>query len=147
MEPLTLPGTLDSLDSLLDYALAAAGEAGLDKKASYQLRLALDEIATNIVLHGYAESGRDGDVTIRAEITDEALVVTLEDTAVQYDPLQRGAPSEEELNMPIGDRPIGGLGVFLAIQGVSEFRYEWDDPYNRNIFVVNRTPEPASPTS
>lgn len=147
MDPLTLPGTLDSLDGLIDYALEAAEAAGLEKKATYQLRLALDEIATNIVLHGYAEAEREGDVTIRADITDTALIITLEDTAIPYDPLQRGSPSEEELHRPISERPIGGLGVFLAIQGVSDFRYEWDDPYNRNIFVVSRTPEPVSSDS
>ncbi|MGA9380780.1 MAG: ATP-binding protein, partial [Phormidium sp.] len=53
MEQLTVPGTLDSLSKISDYVLSAASAAGLDKKASYKLRLAVDEIATNVIVYGY----------------------------------------------------------------------------------------------
>src|SRR5438552_8818951 len=81
MDPLTLPATLESLEPLVQYVLSAAAAAGLDRKASYRLRLAVDEIATNIITHGYAESHIDGDVLVHANVGDERLVITLEDWA------------------------------------------------------------------
>ena len=66
MKPITVPGTLASLSLIRDYARAAAAEAGLDKKRTYRLELAVDEIATNIVNHGYQEAGLTGDVVVRA---------------------------------------------------------------------------------
>ena len=137
MKPLTVPGTLDSLSLIRNYARAAAVEAGLDKKRTYRLELAVDEIATNIVNHGYLEAGLMGDVVARATIDAHALTITLEDTAVPFDPGRLKRP--EQIDLPIAERPIGGLGVFLAIENVDEFRYEYVDGHNRNIFVVKRT--------
>ena len=52
MQPLTLPGTLDALQPIRDYVKDLAKGAGLDDSAVYNLCLAVDEIATNVVLHG-----------------------------------------------------------------------------------------------
>lgn len=81
MQPLTVPGTLDSLKAIANYVLAAAAAAGLDKKASYHLHLAADEIATNIITYGYQEAGRSGAVDLRAELDENTLTVILEDRA------------------------------------------------------------------
>jgi len=135
-QPLTVPGTLDSLSLIRDTVRAAAAQAGLDRKRSYRLELAVDEIATNIVNHGYQEAGRTGDVVTRATIDEKALTITLEDTAVPFDPRRLRRP--EQIDLPLAERPIGGLGVFLAIENVDEFRYEYVDGHNRNIFVVQR---------
>jgi anti-sigma regulatory factor (Ser/Thr protein kinase) len=116
--------------------MAAATEAGLDKSSAYRLRLSVDEIATNIIVHGYDEAGRTGDVEVRTEIDDDTLRLYLEDTAVPYDPLQN--PPPVGLDSPLEERDIGGLGVYLAIQGVDEFRYEHVGDRNRNIFVMRR---------
>ena len=136
-QPLTVPGTLDSLSLIRDTVRAAAAQAGLDRKRSYRLELAVDEIATNIVNHGYQEAGRTGDVVTRATIDEKALTITLEDTAVPFDPRRLRRP--EQIDLPLAERPIGGLGVFLAIENVDEFRYEYVDGHNRNTFVVKRT--------
>ena len=138
MKPLTVPGTLASLALVREYVRAAATAAGLDRKRSYRLELAVDEIATNIVNHGYREAGLSGDVEVRARNTARALTITLSDTAVQFDPRRLERP--EQIDLPLAERPIGGLGVFLAMENVDEYRYEYVDGHNRNIFVVKRTP-------
>jgi anti-sigma regulatory factor (Ser/Thr protein kinase) len=136
MEPLTVSGTLDSLGPIAQYVITAAGAAGLDKKSTYKLRLAVDEIATNIIVHGYEEAGLSGDVLIHAALDDNSLTVILEDTAERYDPTQRDTP--DDMDKPLEDRRIGGLGVYLTMQGVDKFLYERVGDRNRNIFVVNR---------
>jgi anti-sigma regulatory factor (Ser/Thr protein kinase) len=137
MKPLTVPGTLDSLALIRDYVRQAAAQAGLDRKRAYRLGLAVDEIATNIVNHGYLKTGRTGDVVVRATIDADALTIALEDTAVPFRPRQLRRP--EQIDLPMAERPIGGLGVFLAMENVDELRYEYVDGRNRNIFVVKRT--------
>ena len=86
MEPLTVPGTLDALATIGKYVLAAAAVAGLDNKAAYRLRLAVDEIATNIIAYGYQPMGQDGVIDVRADIDEQTLTITLEDTAPAFDP-------------------------------------------------------------
>ena len=136
METKTFAGALDSLGLIRDFVAAAANTAGFDKKRTYDLCLAVDEIATNIILHGYEEAGRSGGVDVRAEIEGQRLTVTLEDDGDPFDPLQGKLPKEEDLSRPLEDRPIGGLGLFLALEGVDEFKYERAGGRNRNIFVV-----------
>jgi serine/threonine-protein kinase RsbW len=136
MQPLTLPGILDSLSVIGKYVNTAALEAGLDRKAAYKLRLAVDEIASNIIIHGYQEAGLSGEVVVRAKMDLETLTITLEDTSAPFDPLNKGRP--EQIDRPIAERPIGGLGIYLAVQSVDLFDYEYVNNRNRNIFIVNR---------
>ena len=136
MEPLTVPGTLDSLSAIGQYVTNAALEAGLDKKAAYRLRLAVDEIATNIVIHGYEEAGLSGDVMVLSELDPHSLTITLEDTSAPFDPRNLGRP--EHIDLPVEDRPIGGLGIYLTIENVDKFDYEYVNNRNRNIFMIKR---------
>ena len=145
MEPLTVPGTLDSLTIIGQYVNAAAAAAGLDKKVAYRLRLAVDEIATNIIVHGYEEAGRTGAVLVRAALDQAALTITLEDTAVPFDPRHRLRP--DQIDLPIEERPIGGLGVYLTTENVDRFEYEYVGNRNRNIFVMNRPQGAGSPAT
>ncbi len=137
MKPITVPGNLDALELISDYIMSAAQVAGLEKKATYNLRLAVDEIATNIIIHGYEEAGKDGMVEIKGILDEQALTIVLEDTGEKYDPTQK--PDQDDLDLPLEARQIGGLGVFLAIQSVDKFSYERIGEKNRNTFVVNLT--------
>jgi anti-sigma regulatory factor (Ser/Thr protein kinase) len=136
--PLTVPGQLDSLRAIRDYVINATSRAGLDKTLSNRMRLAVDEIVTNSIVHGYQESGTKGNVLIAADIDDDKLTIIVEDWAPYYDPTQHDMPTVEELGQPLDTRDIGGLGIFLAINGMDEFRYERVGDRNRSIFVMYR---------
>lgn len=137
MEHLTVPGTLDSLSEIAKYVLSAASAAGLDKKASYRLRLAVDEIATNVIIYGYEKANLQGNLDLQANIDESSLTIQMEDSSGAFDPVTKLAMEEETINLPMEERPIGGLGVYLAIQGVDRFLYERVGDRNRNIFIVN----------
>ncbi len=135
MENLTVAGTLDSLDAIAKYVMAVAAATGLDKKTAYNLRLAVDEIATNIIIHGYEEAGREGVLDLQTFVDEQTLTISLKDTGVPYNPNQRLTP--DDLDQPLEQRKIGGLGVYIAIQGVDKFIYERVGDRNHNIFIVN----------
>lgn len=136
MERKTFPGTLDSLAGIREVVKEEAQRAGLSKKAAYNLMLALDEIATNIIVHGYEETGTEGVVDVLVDHSDNRLTVILEDDAAPFDPLQRELPNEEFFARPLEERPIGGMGIHLTINAVDEFNYEFTNNRNRNIFIV-----------
>ncbi len=135
-DTLQLPATLDALGPIRAFVDAAASAAGLDHKASYRLRLAVDEIATNVITHGYEEAGLRGDLELQAWRNGETLTIILEDDAVPFDPTTLAEP--DDLGTPLEERAVGGLGVFLTVHGVDEFRYERVARRNRNIFVMHR---------
>jgi anti-sigma regulatory factor (Ser/Thr protein kinase) len=134
LEPLTVPGQPDAITQLLDYVAFAAAAAGLDEQRTYRLCLAVDEIATNIVHYAYDHGRVEGEITIAADQIGEALVVVLEDSGPPFDP--REAPAPGDLDRPLEERKDGGLGIYLALWGVDEFRYERAAGINRSTFVV-----------
>lgn len=136
MEQATFPGTLESLKPLRDYAEAAAKSVGLDSSTTYKLCLAVDEVATNIIEHGYNEAGRTGTLRISAEVYGNNLRVILEDDGVTYDPTEHVPPSEEVLASPLEERKIGGLGIYLARKGVDELEYHCNGTVNQTVFNV-----------
>ncbi len=136
MDALEVPGVLDSLQPIADFVKQASTEAGLERKEAYRLRLAVDEIATNVIVYGYEGSGQTGDLRIEMDLDAERLTLCLEDTSPAYDPTAQAPPPD--LTESLESRPIGGLGVFLTIQGVDDFRYEHVGGRNRNYFTVRR---------
>jgi serine phosphatase RsbU (regulator of sigma subunit)/anti-sigma regulatory factor (Ser/Thr protein kinase) len=146
MQPLILPATMDALQPVAAYVTNLATLEGLGKKAVYGLRLAVDEIVTNIVVHGYGENGQTGLLRVTGETLDKELVVTIEDSAPPFDPRKAGRSSP---NLSLDERQPGGWGVQLALESVDEFKYERVEGYNRNIFIVRKplgTAVQASPS-
>jgi len=111
LEPLTIPGRSEMLSQLMDYVVWAATAVGLGEQGIYRLSLAVDEIATNIVTHGYAEAERQGDL--------------------------RQVPQPDNLDRPLEELQDGGLGIFLALWGVDDFAYDRQGEVNRITFVMN----------
>lgn len=140
MRKLSVPASLDSLEEIGAYVVRAAAEAGLGPRAAYNLRLAVDEIATNIVSYGYGASG--GNITLSGERSPESLTIVVEDSGIPFDPLAREPLAEEELTRPLEERKIGGLGIHLVLKGVDSFRYEYAEGRNRNIFEMKLAPSP-----
>jgi anti-sigma regulatory factor (Ser/Thr protein kinase) len=136
---LTVPATLDSLAEIAAFVLATADAAGLDRRARYRLRLAVDELATNVILHGYAGAPDSSTIDVRTEQDEHTLTVVLEDAGVPFDPRQ--VPPPRDLVLPAEQRQVGGLGVYLALGGVDRFSYERAGGRNRNVLVMKR---PAS---
>jgi anti-sigma regulatory factor (Ser/Thr protein kinase) len=135
-DQLVLPATVNVLGDVRQFVKNAAAQAGLDRKSTYNLQLALDEIVTNVILYGYEASGLTGNIVLKSDITEKSLVITLEDTGIAYDPRTREMPDEVDLSKDLVDRPIGGLGIYLAINGVDEFNYERAGNRNINTFTV-----------
>ncbi len=137
METLTVPGTIDSLGAIAEYVKQAATIANLNSKAAYKLRLSVDEIATNIITHGYEEAGLTGQIYLRAYIDNFSLTLAIEDTGVIYNPKEKASLQKEYFNQTLETREVGGLGIHLVLESVDEFRYERVGDRNRNIFIMH----------
>ena len=136
MEQIRVPATLDSLAALRTRVEEAAAAAGLDRTASYRLVLAVDEIATNIVTHGYEAHGIAGTIGLAVQRGDGWLRVTLEDTAPPFDPRAAAQPDAATLSLPLEQRPVGGLGVMLSLSGVDDLDYQQVAGGNRTVLGV-----------
>jgi anti-sigma regulatory factor (Ser/Thr protein kinase) len=141
----TFPGTLVGVERLREHVRERAKQGGLPAKAVYNLCLAIDEIATNVVLYGYEKAGRTGSLRIGTSLDEETFTVTLDDEGVAFDPSRFVPPTPEEFAQRLEDRTIGGLGLFLAFRSVDTLRYDVRSGVNRHTFSVKRQPHGSTP--
>lgn len=102
----------------------------------FQIKLVLEEIGTNIVKYGYDEGSLE---EIQITLTSESDCLTMEiiDNGKAYDPFVEAPPPD--LDSPVPDRPIGGLGVYLVQQLMDEARYEREDGRNKVTLIKRRS--------
>ncbi|MFB6564243.1 ATP-binding protein [Streptomyces sp. NPDC056400] len=129
---LEVPATVGALGEIASFVLRLAAAAGLDKGAAYRLRLAVDELATNVVMHGYRGGG--GRITVRGRSGSGRVQIVIEDTAPPFDPVEGCLPPAH--GVPPQDRRIGGLGIHLALTSVDEFGYAHRDGRNISTLTV-----------
>ncbi|MEC4803151.1 MAG: ATP-binding protein [Jaaginema sp. PMC 1079.18] len=141
MQGITVPGTLEALDTIAEYTIAVAKAANLDRETSYNLRLAVDEIVTNIIQHGYNATQKMESIELQAFLSDRALAIAIEDKGIPYDPTQKAIP--RDLHLPPEQRQIGGLGIYLAMKSVDRLIYERVGDRNRNTVIINRYKQEA----
>ena len=100
-------------------------------KIRMKIDLAIDELVANVANYAYA-SGK-GDVTVRFAF-DEAermVSITFIDEGVPYNPLEKQDP---DVSLSIGERQIGGLGIFLVKKTMDSMEYKRED--GRNILTI-----------
>jgi serine/threonine-protein kinase RsbW len=136
METRSMPAALESLAEIRRFVKKAAERARIEDSRAYRLQLAVDEIATNVILYGYKDAGEGTIISISSEASGYGLVITLKDQSPPFDPRAMQMPEETDLAKPLEERKVGGLGIFLAIQGVDRFEYRHKDGYNLNVFEV-----------
>lgn len=98
-----------------------------------QLELAVEEIFVNIALHAYPPTG--GEVAINCGVEESMMKVTITftDGGVPFDPLQTSDP---DLTIPLDERPIGGLGIFLVKKNVDGISYRRRE--GKNILTIEK---------
>ena len=123
---------LPALADLLERACARVG-AGAEVLAD--LRLAAEEVFTNILTHGYG--GRPGPVTVAVAATPQAVTVTLADAAPDFDPARLAVP---DTAADWQARPIGGLGWHLVRQVMDEVHRApgAHSPHSGNVYTLVR---------
>lgn len=88
--------------------------------AADDLKVALDEILSNVMAHGYADSAPH-EILVTIALSDAQIVARVEDDGVAFDPLAAPAP---DLLADAEQRPQGGLGIHLARGLMSDVQYQ-----------------------
>ena len=57
------------------------------------------------------------------------------DNGIQFDP--RFQDLKVDTDLPVNEREIGGLGLFLVKSSVDQVKYEWQD--NHNVYTLSTT--------
>jgi len=99
----------------------------------YDLILAVNEAATNIVVHGYR--GRPGLIEIELRQQGDAIEIRLRDQAPLFDPTRVPAP---DLTQPLHKRSLGGMGVHVMRELMDAMHYRVTPEGGNELTLVKR---------
>ncbi|HZT51308.1 MAG TPA: ATP-binding protein [Stellaceae bacterium] len=82
--------------------------------------VALEELVSNLVKYGYDDPGPRGTVAVTLRLADRRLKLEIVDDGRPFDPFAQAPP---DLDAPLEERPVGGLGLHLVRRLMDEARY------------------------
>lgn len=133
---------LPAMTGLIEQACT---RMGADAQAQSELRLAAEEVFTNIFRHGYPDAS--GPVTVTVAASPLAVTVTLADSAPDFDPASLAAP---DTSLDWQARRIGGLGWHLVHRVMDEVR-RTPGRHGGNVYTlvkkIRARPTPGAPSS
>lgn len=128
-ESLTLqvPNKHDAIEPASTAAETWLEQQGAGPQAAYLVLLAIEELVTNCIKYAYDD---EEEHTITIALSENAGTVTMMvvDDGHPFDPL--GAPPPDR-DVPVEDRSVGGLGLFLLRNMADVVTYERRDGTNR----------------
>ncbi|WP_139995713.1 anti-sigma B factor RsbW [Paenibacillus paridis] len=108
---LTIPARAEFIDVVRLTLFGIANKAGFSYEEIEDMKVAVTEACTNVVLHAYSNA-QPGVVDIRFEIEEKGISIRIKDegTSFKYEPASKSASlHDKELN----EISAGGLGLFM----------------------------------
>lgn len=127
---LTLANRRSEVARLQDQLEVFARQHGLGERILHDVQLALEEHLTNILAHGYDDT-REHQIRVHIRLNAPDLRVEVADDGRPFNPLEHPAP---DLTKPIGERPVGGLGIHMMGKSLDGMTYRRAE--GRNILEM-----------
>jgi serine/threonine-protein kinase RsbW len=127
---------------LIDFVERFARRYDLPEIEQSRLLLILEELFTNAVKYGRFGNPAAATIDVALALSSGTVTIEFSDSGPPFDPLVAAPP---DLDLPIADRPIGGLGLHIIRSLVDEARYRREG--DRNHLVLVRALAPDRPTT
>ncbi|CAM2065497.1 ATP-binding protein [Sulfidibacter corallicola] len=126
------PAELDSVREIMEIVEVQMRGLGLDEKRVLHMGLVAEEIATNIIIHAYRDKPA-GAIEITIQRLGGTIVLVFRDGGAPFD---SDLICEPDLEAPILDREVGGLGLYFMRKLVDRFQYRRESGRNVWTFEV-----------
>jgi anti-sigma regulatory factor (Ser/Thr protein kinase) len=120
MKTVQFAAKFEYLDEIREFVGEIARAGGFTDKDVYNIQLATDEAASNIIEHAY-EKIPDGVLELSCGVRDDLITIVLIDHGESFDPSEIPLP---DLKADLSARKIGGLGIFLMRKLMDDVHYE-----------------------
>jgi sigma-B regulation protein RsbU (phosphoserine phosphatase) len=130
MKKLEIEAKIENLHTVFDFINAELEKYDCPMDLQNNINLAIEEIFTNIAEYAYESAA--GNVVISISAGDKTII-TIEDTGKPYNPLEHDDPN---LDAPLLEREIGGLGIFLTKKLMDNVEYMRIE--NKNVLTITK---------
>lgn len=104
----------------------------LSKNILFKMNLALEETVTNIIKYAYNDDTEHA-ILIHISLSCGILTAEIEDDGKPFNPLNSPKP---DIDKPIEDRTIGGLGIHIVRNLMDKIEYRRDR--NKNFLILRK---------
>ena len=132
MERKEFDATPKAVGEMLEFVDAMT--TGLPTKAAHDLRLASEEVLVNIASYAFPDGGGRLAVVWQDDPATKTVQVRFEDSGTPFDPLQTPEP---DLDVPIAERAVGGLGIMMVRTLMDDVQYSYAEGKN-TLTITNR---------
>jgi anti-sigma regulatory factor (Ser/Thr protein kinase) len=123
---ITILNKLSEIQKIEAFFDEFVSEKDISIQIKFKIDMILDEILTNIISYGY-DDDKEHIITICVSLDEEDMKIVITDDGLPFNPLLRPPP---DLNIPLEERPVGGLGIYLVKSYVSSIDYTRSDEHN-----------------
>lgn len=127
----TFPNRLTELAKVAATIETILEEKAIPLKTAYTVNLAVEEVATNIINYGFDDNAEHF-ITLHLTMGIDAIEIRMEDDGREFDPLALNPP---DIEIPVEQRPVGGLGIHLVRQTVDNITYRREA--GKNILTIH----------
>ena len=118
---------LAEIERLSEVLTAFAQQQGWSSQFLFETNIALEELLTNIISYGY-EDEQVHDIALRLSDATHELTIEMEDDGRPFNPLETPNP---DVTLPLEEREVGGLGIYLVRQFMTDLIYQRAEGKNR----------------
>ena len=130
---LHIAANLENLAAIRGFVEQTARALGVAPATVTEVVLAVDEAATNTVVHGYRSES--GTIEIEMKREGDTLLICLRDEASPFDPT---TVSTRDITVPLEQRVSGGLGIHLIRQIMDEVTHRITSQGGNELGLVKR---------
>ena len=131
---ITLVAEMETLGAFRAFVERCCRAEGVAETEIDDLKLAIDEAAMNVIMHGY-EGMDPGSLMLELDIRANRVEAKITDFGHPFEPYDPGLPAPEDL---LGDRKPGGFGLHFIHATMDSVNYRTDEEGNHLLLVKKR---------
>ncbi len=128
MASLKLSASMENFDAFMDFLKSQIEDEISEKKTLNDILIAGEEAIVNVLKYAYPDQNGELEVIIQSLTDQKGVSIELIDDGIPFNPLERLEP---DINAPVEERPIGGLGIFMIKKMMDVLSYSRDNKQNR----------------
>jgi anti-sigma regulatory factor (Ser/Thr protein kinase) len=131
--PYRVVAKLENLAEIRRFIREQAAILDVDQATTADMVLAVDEAATNVIVHGYQD--QEGIIETEVRREGDAFIVHLRDETVPFDPTTLPPP---DLTLPSEERILEGMGICLMRRRTDEISHRVTLQRGNELTLVKR---------
>lgn len=110
--------TIEETVNMAEKVHAFCLEHGMDSSTAMHAELCLEEMVSNVVLHGFTKDNKSHIVQVRAIYSEDSLVLRIKDDCVHFNPIERVQKRNDSKD------PLRNLGIRMVMKMAKEVTYQ-----------------------